>query len=252
MDSLLELAVIAAFGAALILFLWVYMRPRPVDPPAGDVEFCDYPDCAICKERRRRLRIRGFLILIVQTLLLGLGCDDPFSNNPDHSHDPWLQHKVTAWRVTPGGHTRDAGPFQSVIDGWVTEEEIDAATDAAYIRFADCFPEFGAVADFPFSINDDYVMWASAYTSGAYGQWAGGVEFSGFHHIGVCLWSRITTPDDPGPAFIVRTPGRDQWGGQHPDYRHTGKPLLPALTHEILHAYIGDPDHRRPEWARVR
>lgn len=182
--------------------------------------------------------MRYFLCLF---LLITPGCGP----GKDHSHDPWLQHTVTSWAVTPAGHVRDAGPFQSVTDGWITEADIDAATDAGYARFALLFPEF-PIGDHPFSINDDYVMWIP------HAGWAGGVEYSGIGHVGVCMFTRGSTYTDPSPAFIVRPPGQDQWGNYHPDWRHTQAPLLPALPHELLHTVIGDPDHINPLWSRLQ
>lgn len=190
--------------------------------------------------------MKKFLWIILLIPSLFLGCDQ----KTDRSHDPWLKHQVTIWHITPGGHVRDGGPFASVTEGWITEQDIDKATDAAYARYAFLFPEF-PVSDHPFSINDDYVMWASAFKNGADGIWAAGEEFVGGGQIGVTMFTRGSSLTDPGPHFIVRPPGEDQWGTNHPDFRYTALPLVPALEHELLHTAIGDPFHNSILWQRL-
>lgn len=193
--------------------------------------------------------IRAIFVLALLGILAPC-CDNPFDKNVDHSHDPWLQHKVAAWHVTPGGHVRDAGPFASVDGAWIKDTDIDQATDAAYARYAALFPEY-PVSDHPFSINDDYVMWASPYKNGADGVWAAGDEFVGGGQIGVTMFTRMESATDPSPQFIVRPPGFDQWGTYHVNYRYTTGPLVPALEHELLHAAIGDAQHRSQLWQRL-
>lgn len=184
------------------------------------------------------------LILIVPTLLLGNGCH----HGKSHEKDAWLQHQPTAWTTTPAGHTRDAGPFPSVAAGYVSDAEIDKAVDAEFDRFATLFPEFG-VPQMPVTINDDYAMWIPM-GAGNQGAWAAGVETTGQGNIGVCLWSRVETAEDPGPAFISRPPGV-YWGVNYTTWRHTDWPIVPAIAHELLHVCIGDPDHTSALWARL-
>lgn len=178
----------------------------------------------------------------ITLLLLALsGCH----RHEDHSHDEWLPHVPTAWVTTSNGHVRDAGPFASVQAGWTTDAEIDAAVDDAYVRFASAFGQ--AAPEVPCAINDDYCLWVPDLE-----MWASGVEYEGYRHphITVCLWLRWETQFDPGPAWIVRPPG-EYWGVNYDLWRHTTAPLVPALMHELLHAWIGDPDHTSPLWAKV-
>lgn len=173
--------------------------------------------------------------LNVVVLAILLGCGDR-----DHSKDPWLQHVPERWTLTPAGHRRDAGPFGSVEQNWATEAEIDAAVDVAFANFGAVFPAWSV--DLPVTVNDDYVMWV--------GQWAAGVYVAGSGRVGVTLWTRTETLADPGPAWIVRAPG-NSWGVEYANWRHTTRPLVPALEHELLHVVIGDPGHARPEWAAL-
>lgn len=159
---------------------------------------------------------RLLLILIVPSILLG-GC--VYDRKRDDSKNAWLQHKPTAWKLTPDGHMRDAGPFDSMAGDWITEQDVDAAVDSAFQRFA---------------LNDDYAMWINPP-----GAWASGAETTGRDAIGVCLWTRAETAADPGSWFIVRPPG-NYWGVEYANYRHTAFPLCPALEHELLHTVIDD------------
>ncbi len=171
-------------------------------------------------------------------LILLAGC----SSDADHSRDAWLQHQPSAWSLTSAGHVRDAGPFGSVAAGWTDDAQIDAAIDAGYQRFLD---RLGfAAPETPVTLNDDYVMWVPG--SG----WAAGVSINGSGNVGVTLWTRIESPADPGPAWIVRPPG-NSWGVEYTVWRHTGAPLAPAVAHELLHVVIGDPDHQSPLWAKL-
>lgn len=163
----------------------------------------------------------------------------PACNNQPDKKAPWHQHRPTFWVTTPNGHVRDGGPFASVAAGWLTEADIDAAVDDEFSKFAIAFPQLTA-PNLSVTLNDDYTMWVGA--------WASGVEYSGRPDIGVCLWQRVVSITDPGPAWIVRPPGV-YWGIDYAEWRHTGKPLCPAIAHELLHACIGDPDHTSPLWA---
>lgn len=186
--------------------------------------------------------MRALIVLIVPTVLLGCG------NNPDHKKDPWLQHVPTAWKLTPEGHTRDAGPFASIDGDWLTDSDIDNAVDDAYKRFHVRFPGL-LVGEYPITLNDDYAMWIPLDRRGN-GAWAAGVCTTASGNIGVCLWSRAETVDEPGSAYIVRPPGV-YWGVGYATWRHTGWPLCPAIVHELLHSVIGDPDHTSPLWANA-
>lgn len=171
--------------------------------------------------------------------LIGCGKDT------DHGKDPWLQHKPSGYSTTPNGHLRDAGPFNSVLLGLITNEEIDNAIDDSFIRFGNLFPEYQTPNPL-ITINDDYVMWIPQANS-----WASGVQYG--NTIGVCLYSRIevsTLPIDTSNIYIIRYPG-ESWGVYYPNYRYTGYPLVPAFTHELLHCVIGDGGHASPLWGRL-
>lgn len=173
--------------------------------------------------------------LIVFLLSFLISCSRP----PD-PHIPWYPHKPVFWHLTPDGHMRDAGPFASVEAGYATDEEIDTAIDVGFKYLTE---RTGLVPpNMPVGLNDDYVMWSTAARA-----WCAGLETTGDSIIHVTLWSRIETAEDPGPCWISRPPG-NYWGLYYPNWRHTGKPLTPAVAHELLHACIGDPDHTSWEW----
>ncbi len=174
--------------------------------------------------------------------LLSAACAVP----RDTSRVPWYPHKPTAWRATPGGHTRDAGPFQSVQMGFLTEEEIDAGVDAGFANFQKVFPDLPC-ANKPVALNDDYAMFVPQVNA-----WASGVDLTGAATITVCLWTRANGPADPGKGiFIVRPPGT-YWDVPYPDWRWTVRPIAPAIMHELLHEAIGDPNHTDPRWKLVQ
>jgi hypothetical protein len=145
--------------------------------------------------------------------------------------------------ITPKGHVRDGGPFESVQKDYLTDDVLNQAIDDAYDAFYLAFPELPKVNN-PVTLNDDYVMWIPQAQT-----WAAGVEYSGNSNIGVTIWHRIETQVDPGDAFIVRPPGV-YWGYNYSVWRHTGFPLVPAIPHELLHVCIGDPNHTSPLWSR--
>lgn len=184
--------------------------------------------------------MKTWIIGLVLILLTGAGC----SRKPD-PHLPWYPHYATAWRTTPGGFTRDAGPFDSVAAGYTNDDEIDAAIDAGYTHFYTKFPQFTWV-NVLVSINDDYTMWAPLAR-----QWVAGFSYGpGSTMLWVALWRRVETIDEPGDCWIKRAPG-EYWDVYYPNWRHTGRPLAPALAHELLHIAIGDPQHTRAEWATL-
>jgi len=172
-------------------------------------------------------------------VLMLLGCAD----SPD-PHEPWYPHVPIAWTVTPDGHSRDAGPFASVSAGWTTDQEIDTAIDCAFSDFATRFPEFAGIS-VPVAINDDYTIWVPQVQA-----WVSSGYVAGSGRLTVALWTRAISIDDPGAAFIVRPPGV-YWGVGYAEWRHTAKPLCPAIQHELLHLCIGDPAHTSPLWARL-
>lgn len=177
------------------------------------------------------------LLLSVLTLL---SCDhrDP--------HEPWYPHIPTApWRVTPAGHWRDAGPFGSVQDGWTDEVELDVAVDDGFQRFSDRLG-FQAL-EIPVALNDDYTLWVVMRHGGI---WASGVYTTGEGMLHSCIWSRVEAAADPGPCWISRPPG-NYWGVYYPTWRYAARPLAPALSHELLHVSIGDPDHLSPLWSKL-
>lgn len=159
----------------------------------------------------------------------------------DASRVQYQQHEPTAWRTTPGGHRRDAGPFDSVAKGLATEEDLDSAVDGAYVKFAQRFPDLaGNLRNLPVTLNDDYAMWIPDMKS-----FASGVEFTGSGMIGVCIWTRAEGAIAPaeGSALIIRPPG-NYFGQSYPGWRWTSKPLCPALVHELLHSVVGDAGHK--------
>lgn len=174
------------------------------------------------------------VILIIPTFLLGCSDDTTVNGWDTRAFEP---HRASSFRQTPDGHLRDAGPFGSVTAGFVTESEIDAAVDAGFRRFAVLFPEL-STPPVRVHINDDYVMWVPG------AGWAGGVSEG--ENVCVCLFSRGTSAGDPGSQYIKRAPD-----GNYNHWRFTSEPLLPALTHELLHSVIGDPFHASAFWNRL-
>jgi hypothetical protein len=174
-------------------------------------------------------------------LMIAVGC----AVKRDQTRNEWLEHRPTAWRTTPGGHLRDAGPFQSVAQGFTTEEEIDAAVDYGYSHFRELFPGLSP-KEHKITLNDDYVMWIPQSTA-----WVSGVEFTGGDTIGVCIWTRANAAADPGKYFIKRPPGT-YWEENYSTWRYTDKPLCPAIIHELLHSVIGDGGHKDPRWKLIQ
>lgn len=190
----------------------------------------------------RYVRVLFLLVLFAPLSAIMGGC-----GSKDHQKDPWLQHVPTAWTTTPAGHARDAGPFGSVDAGFTTEAEIDAAIDEGFAKF---YRVFGyAPPNLAVTINDDYVMWIPVDKKGN-GSWVAGAYATGDWKIGVTLWTRTESATDPGPCWIARPPG-EYWDVYYSTWRYTAAPLAPALTHELLHVCIGDPNHTNPDWAKL-
>lgn len=179
--------------------------------------------------------MRNLLLLLIPTALLG--CVEP-KDDPRLAYAP---HSAGAWTLTPGGITRDAGPFASVERGYLTDDEIDAALDAARADFVARFPEFAHVSPLV-HLTDDYVFFAQ--NEG----WAAGMHLDG--NIYLALYTRSKSVEHPGDFYIVRPPG-DSFGTWYDYHRYTAKPLVPAYQHEALHAAIGDPLHSSPAWSRL-
>lgn len=161
----------------------------------------------------------------------------------DASMVPYMQHTPESWRTTPGGHRRDAGPFESVRTGYLTEDDIDKAVDDGYARFASLFPDLAQkLHEHSVTLNDDYAMWVpgtSIFSSGS--------EKSGSDIIGVCIWSRDQGPAEPKDKFISRAPGM-YFNVNYTSWRWTSRPLCPAIPHELLHSVIGDGGHKDARW----
>lgn len=162
----------------------------------------------------------------------------------DTSRVPYMQRSPTAWRTTPAGHRRDAGPFESVTRGILSEADLDQAVDAGYDRFRELFPDLAPqLKEHSVTLNDDYAMWVPGtdiFTSGA--------ERTGSDVIGVCIWTRgeASTPA-PDDAFIRRPPGV-YFEMNYTGWRWTTRPLCPAIPHELLHSVIGDAGHKDGRW----
>lgn len=165
-----------------------------------------------------------------------VSCDD------EDQYEKFRIKQPRAYRQTPGAHVRDAGPFRSVTEGWLTDAQLDQAVDIGYGRFQKLFPEL-PVPNYAVWLVDDYVMWVDG------AGWAGGVSYLGSGWIGVCIWSRVYTDHDPRPCFIARPPG-NSFGTKYKQWRHTDTPLVPAIAHELLHVVIDDPQHKSPLWNR--
>lgn len=176
----------------------------------------------------------ALLLLIVPSLLLG-GCTDD-TKVGGWDVDEFRPHRATDFTVTPAGHMCDAGPFSSVVGGFVTEAEIHAAVDAGFAQFVYLFPEL--VPPNPrVHLTEDYVFWYG-------GTWAAGASEGG--DVLVCLFSRGTSTGDPGAEYKKRAPDQNYgW------WRFTVAPLCPGLTHELLHCVIGDPYHMTAWWGRL-
>ena len=180
-------------------------------------------------------------------ILASVGCAVP----RDTSKLEWYPHGYPngslVYKTTPKGHKRDAGPFASVAGGFATDDQIDAAVDAAFDNFAKIFPQFAAkVGNPPLGINDDYAMFIPLDG----GVWVSGAEGTPTKdgRIMVCLWSRgIGTAEPSFKIYIARPPGV-YWGFPYSEWRWTDNPLCPAIEHELLHIAIDDPAHNRPEW----
>ena len=185
------------------------------------------------------LMLRMMVVLFIPTCLLG--CLDDERDDPRYLY---LPHYATAWRVTPGGITRDAGPFGSVAGGFTTEEEIDAALDDAHADFSARFPEFAWIRPWV-HLTDDYTFFVSA---------PGGGFASGWHigdgQIVLALWSRGTSTTEPMDCWLKRAPG-DSFGIYYDHWRYTARRLVPAYQHECLHVAIGDPTHSSPLWNQL-
>ena len=189
------------------------------------------------------MRTLLLLLILIPSALLGLtGC--LHEDERDDPRNAFAPHYATAWRTTPAGLMRDAGPFGSVAAGYTTDDEIDAAVDAAHADFVARFPEFSWVRPWV-HLTDDYVFFANV---------PGGGFASGWHlgdgEVVLALWSRGTSATDPGDVWIKRAPG-DSFGAYMDHWRYTARRLVPAYQHECLHVAIGDPTHASPLWARV-
>ncbi len=170
-------------------------------------------------------------------------------DKPD-PHVPWYPHVPTSWVTTADGNLRDAGPFESICQGYVTDAEIDAEVDAAFRHFSAMFPQL-VLPVRPVVINDDYVLWAKYGKGNGQGFWAAGMWFEGQAHITVTLWTRVESVTAPVPCpFIARPPG-DSWGVYYANWRWTSRPLVPAIEHELLHTVIHDPGHKSDLWAML-
>ena len=178
-----------------------------------------------------------YLLLLIPTCMLG--CLDR-EDDPREAYGP---HMATAWRVTPGGATRDAGPFGSVEAGYITEEGIDAAIDAARADFALKFPEYAWVNPMV-HLTDDYVFFVDIAQA-----WASGMNL-GDNRIALALWTRGKSDTEPSDCFIKRPPG-DSFGTYYSYWRYTTLNLVPAYQHECLHVAIGDPTHSSPLWNQL-
>lgn len=172
--------------------------------------------------------------------LLG-GCLD---SDRGYDYSAFYPHYATSWRLTPGGITRDAGPFGSVDGGFTTEEEIDAALDAAHADYSARFPEFAWIRPLV-HLTDDYCFYVSL---------PGGGFASGWHigdgQIVLALWSRGRSASEPMGCWIKRAPG-DSFGVYMDHWRYTSRALVPAYQHEALHVAIGDAGHVSPFWGRL-
>lgn len=165
----------------------------------------------------------------------------------DASIVAYIQHMPTAWRKTPGGHKRDAGPFESVAKGYVTDDDLDKAVDDGYTRFVTLFPDLaGKLHEHRVTMNDDYAMWVPGTST-----FSSGSEMASSDMIGICIWTRSEGPSAPNDKFIVRPPG-EYFNVNYTGWRWTSKPLCPAIPHELLHSVIGDGGHKDPRWAKLQ
>lgn len=182
----------------------------------------------------------GFMIRLLAILVLCLGGCFDRKEDPRSEH---LYHVASAWVVTPGGITRDAGPFGSVASGYTTDGDIDAALDSAMEDFYRRFPAFTWVNPLV-HLTDSYSFFVpgSGFASGYH---------MGDNQVAVALWTRVETTGDPGNYWIVRPPG-EYYGVYYPVWRSTQFPLVPAYQHECLHVAIGDPGHTSPLWALLK
>jgi hypothetical protein len=177
-------------------------------------------------------------LLNIIILLLLVGC---FNRKPD-PHIPWYPHHVSFWVLTPGGFIRDGGPFSSLAAGYTNDTEINQAIDDQFNYFYSKFPQYTWVRP-NVAINDDYVFWPPDART-----WVSGLSYGiGTQTVWVALWLRVETIDEPGDCWIKRAPGT-YWGVYYQNWRHTDRPLAPALAHELLHCAIGDPNHTSPDW----
>lgn len=184
--------------------------------------------------------MRSFLLLLIPSALLA-GCLDDKHEDPRNAYAP---HYATSWRVTPGGIMRDAGPFGSVGASYVSEEEIDAALDAARADFVSRFPEFAWINPYV-HLTDDYCFFVNLPGGG----FASGWRFAE-NEIALALWSRGRSADEPSDCWIKRAPG-DSFGVYMDHWRYTTRRLVPAYQHEALHVAIDDPSHSSPLWGRL-
>ncbi len=181
--------------------------------------------------------MKNFLTLAIMVMS---GCID----HEDDPRDIYAPHYATSWHVTNGGIVRDAGPFHSVSKGYLTEDELDVALDAARAEWLYLFPELPAVNPYV-HLTDDYVFWVSSAQG-----WASGMHI-GNNQIMIAIWSRGTSYDKPSECYLFRAPG-DSFGTQYPYYRYTTRPLVPAYQHECLHVAIGDASHSSVLWERLK
>lgn len=174
--------------------------------------------------------MRYFLVLC----LFYTGC------NSDDKADGWdvdtFQPRIaSSFQATPQGRLRASG-IQSVSLGYVTDQEIDTAIDAAFLKFAQVFPEL-PIPNPRIHLQDDYVMRVQ-------GQWASGWTISPSDVV-VCLWSRGNSAINPGACFIARPPDSN-----YSTWRFNSSPLVPALVHELIHCAVSDPLHHSVYFTR--
>ena len=184
--------------------------------------------------------MRALVLLLIPSCLLGCLHED----ERDDPRYALSRHYATAWRATPCGIMRDAGPFGSVAGGFTTEEEIDVAIDEAHLDFSARFPEFAWIRPW-LHLTDDYCFFVGG---------PGGGFASGWHigdgQIALALWSRGRSETEPMDFWLKRAPG-DSFGVYQDHWRYTTRRLVPAYQHECLHAAIGDPTHSSPLWGRL-
>lgn len=180
----------------------------------------------------------ALVILLVPHILIGCTTND--GDRPEEAYGP---HLATTYRVTPGLHSVDADEKGSVVAGYTSDTEIDAAVDSAFDAFYAAFPEFYYVNP-RVSLTDDYVFWYGS-------EFMSGLSFGeGSNIVLLALWTRGASSAEPGPCWIKRPPG-EYFDVKYTTWRYTKLRLVPALMHELLHCAIGDPSHTDPRWKLI-